>query len=138
MAPGETVDALIVADAPPGKYYIRLRLSHRSQSTLQEARCSTVATTALTKAQKQCRCQALEPEMPDQNDTMTSFYFHGNLTSLRHRRQSPQVPVQVDERLFIVLGLGSVWKDDSQNCNRGGINEILLVATMIQQRRRHF
>ncbi|GJM90622.1 hypothetical protein PR202_ga06922 [Eleusine coracana subsp. coracana] len=47
------------------------------------------------------------PEMADQNDMVTSFYFRNNQTSLCHPRLPP-VPTQVDEHLFITLGLGSI------------------------------
>ncbi|CAO2149918.1 unnamed protein product [Urochloa humidicola] len=60
---------------------------------------------------------------------MTAFYFRGNLTSLPERRPS-QLPVQVDESMFITLGVGSF-------CPRGrfcgGIywrNHSMAVATM--------
>uniref|UniRef100_A0A0A9A5S7 Plastocyanin-like domain-containing protein n=1 Tax=Arundo donax TaxID=35708 RepID=A0A0A9A5S7_ARUDO len=68
------------------------------------------------------------PEMPDQHDSMTSFYFHGNLSSLRHPRH-PLVPARVDESLFITLGLGSICRR-GQVCKRGGNNESIAVATM--------
>ncbi|CAM0948455.1 unnamed protein product [Alopecurus aequalis] len=46
-------------------------------------------------------------KMPDQNDTTTSFYFHGNLTSLPHPRLPPLM-THVDESLFIALSIGSL------------------------------
>lgn len=67
------------------------------------------------------------PEMPDQHDTITSFYFHGNLTSLR----GPPLPVDIDERLFIILSLGSISRSGVHgSCDRSEGNGSFLVATI--------
>ena len=67
--------------------------------------------------------------MPDIHDTVTSFYFHSNLTSLQHHAHL-QVQQRVDERMFIVLGLGTICKQGHNVCMRGDSDEDILVATM--------
>ncbi|XP_062183260.1 laccase-15-like [Phragmites australis] len=148
LSPGETVDALVVADAPPGRYYM-VALANQSpkpdpqipafvtRATVEYSNDNSPGNSA--KALSSSRGTGgggggpsgdvpVAPEMPDQHDTMTSFYFHGNLTSLRHARLPP-VPARVDERLIITLGLGSVCRR-GQSCKRSGSNESIIVATM--------
>ncbi|KAF8672970.1 hypothetical protein HU200_049038 [Digitaria exilis] len=109
IAPGETVDALVVADAPQGTYYM---VALPNQSPLPDPQIPVFTTRGMIRYKQDDldhgigEQEALMPEMPDQHDTMTGFYFRGNLTGLRHPRQ-PHVPLQVDEDMFITLGLGS-------------------------------
>ncbi|CAO2149355.1 unnamed protein product [Urochloa humidicola] len=63
--------------------------------------------------------------MPDLHDTATSFYFHGNLTSLHQQR----VPTHVDERLLITLSAGSICRR-GQSCKRSASVESLIVVSM--------
>ncbi|OEL36515.1 putative laccase-19, partial [Dichanthelium oligosanthes] len=149
IAPGQTVDALwspmpLLADTT----WSPCPTSHQSptfrvRSWSVEARCSISTTTGPAMA-NQCQAQISEEEegagegpssdvpmaleMPDNHDTMISFYFHGNLTSLHHPRHLP-VPEQIDERLFITLGLGSVCQQ-GQSCKRGDSHDNIVVATM--------
>ncbi|XP_062183533.1 laccase-15-like [Phragmites australis] len=151
IAPGETVDALLVADAPPGRYYM---VALPNQAPLPDTQTPEYSTRGMVQysndhnsgngaaALRSSRSAEEEeedggpsgdvpvaPEMPDKHDTITSFYFHSNLTSLRHRRRS-QVPARVDESFFITLGLGSICRRGYPACKRSGNNESLLVATM--------
>ncbi|CAO2144917.1 unnamed protein product [Urochloa humidicola] len=153
IAPGETVDAILVADAPPSRYYM---VALPNQAPLPDTQTPEHSTRGIlryrdnpcpsnSEAAPVSGCNAEEqgrsagssgdmpaaPEMPDQHDTITSFYFHGNMTSHHQRRQSP-VPVQVDERLFIVLGLGAAVCPPGLNCQNGTIDNgtHILVATM--------
>ncbi|XP_062197600.1 laccase-15-like isoform X2 [Phragmites australis] len=140
IAPGETVDALVVADAPPGRYYM---VTKPNQAPLPDTQTPEYTTRGMVqyssshsprngiatqRSSRRSWDMPVAPEMPDQHDTITSFYFHANLTSLRHMRLTP-VPTRVDERLFITLGLGSICRR-GQFCKRGESNETILVATM--------
>jgi laccase len=146
IAPGETVDALLVADAPPGKYYM---VALPNQAPLPDTQTPEYATRGMVRykvshsvlgsswgadEQEQGGYPSgdapIAPDMPDIHDTITSFYFHGNLTSLHHHRRHHPVPQQVDERLFIVLSLGTICKQGYPSCKRGDSNENILVATM--------
>jgi laccase len=132
IAPGETVDALLVADASPGRYYM---VALPNQSPLPDPQSPTLTTRGIvqyTSSSKQRRPAAsdvvpVSPEMPDQHDMSTSFYFHGNLTSL-HDLEVPNK--HVDERLFITLGLGSICRGGHTSCKRSENNESMDVATM--------
>ncbi|RLM58508.1 laccase-15-like [Panicum miliaceum] len=148
IAPGETIDALVVTDAPPGSYYMVALPSQPPkpdfQSPVLVARGTVKyadnhnprnGTVALSSYHGQggrgspAGDVPVAPEMPDNHDASTSFYFHGNLRSLQQRL--PAVPAQVDDRIFITLGLGSVCRR-GKSCKRGEGNEeeFMLVATM--------
>uniref|UniRef100_K3ZNL8 laccase n=1 Tax=Setaria italica TaxID=4555 RepID=K3ZNL8_SETIT len=136
IAPGETVDALLVADADPGRYYM---VALPNQSPLPDPQNPTLITRGIVQYGNKQRAAEGEgrpssdipvsPEMPDQHDMITSFYFHGNLTGLHHP-QHLEVPKHVDERLFITLGLGSVCRGGQSSCKRSENNESVDVATM--------
>ncbi|KAL6861544.1 hypothetical protein ACP4OV_017244 [Aristida adscensionis] len=127
VAPGQTVDALVVADAPPGRYYM-VALANQSPEPDSQFPVFTARATVRYADVHGDAPAAAAPEMPDQHDTMTSFYFHGNLTGLR-RAGRPPAPARADERLFVTLGLGSVCRR-GQSCERSGSNESIIVATM--------
>ncbi|XP_062196990.1 laccase-15-like [Phragmites australis] len=137
IAPGETVDVLVVADAAPGRYYM---VALPNQSPKPEGQSPLIITRGMVQYSNNHSSYRdkegaggpsgdvpMAPEMPDQHDRMTSFYFHGNLTSLHHSQRLP--PAHVDEHLFITLGLGSVCRR-GQSCTRSGSQESIVVATM--------
>lgn len=131
IAPGQTIDALVVADAPPGRYYIT---GLANQSPKPDPQIPKYVTRGIVRYSTEhisgngTTPPPLAPEMPDQHDTMVSFYFNGNLTSL-NGTQRPSVPERADESLFITVGLGSVCRQ-GQTCKRSGSKEAILVATM--------
>ncbi|TKW02097.1 hypothetical protein SEVIR_8G222600v4 [Setaria viridis] len=149
IAAGETVDALLLADAPPGRYYmvalpnqaplpdtqtpeyttrgmVRYKVSHSAGNGTTILRSSRGAEEE--QGGYSSGDAPMVPKMPDIHDTITSFYFHSNLTSLRHHGHS-LVQQRVDERLYVVLSLGTICKK-GQFCKRGDSDENLLVATM--------
>ncbi|TKW02134.2 hypothetical protein SEVIR_8G221600v4 [Setaria viridis] len=130
IAPGETIDALVVADAPPGGYYITALANQSPKPDPQIPKLVTRGTVWYSTGHVSSNGTAppVAPEMPDQHDTMASFYFHGNLTSLNDT-QRLLVPERADESLFITVGLGSICRR-GQTCKRSGNNESILVATM--------
>ncbi|CAN6326302.1 unnamed protein product [Urochloa humidicola] len=139
IAPGETVDALVVADAPPGKYYM---VAMPNQAPLPDTQTPEPSTRGMVRYKNNNNHHTVEagptndvpvaPVMPDQHDVVLSLYFHSNLTSLRHPRHPPPpaVPTRVDEHLFLALGLGTVCRRGGRTCDKRMINETALVATM--------
>ncbi|CAL4990207.1 unnamed protein product [Urochloa decumbens] len=131
IAPGQTVDALVVANAAPGRYYMVAMPNQPPKPDFQSPVLPTrgIMQYSNTEGRSLSSDVPMSPEMPDNHDTMVSFYFHGNLTSL-HPRHLP-VPERLNERMFITLGLGSVCKHDRLSCKRGdGSNESTILATM--------
>ncbi|KAG0530940.1 hypothetical protein BDA96_05G230900 [Sorghum bicolor] len=136
IAPGETMDALVVADAAPGRYYIAAQPIQAPPPDTQTPEFATRGTLqyntgGATNSSRDDDVVALAPEMPDEHDTIKSFYFHGNLTGLRHRRQRARVPASADERLYVTLGLGSICRHGRKTCKRGDEPESnLVIANM--------
>ncbi|KQJ87547.1 laccase-15 [Brachypodium distachyon] len=137
IAPGESVDALVVADAPPGKYYMVALANQQPPPDTQipllgSRRVVQYRVKSSKEGDPPGGSLVMAPKMPDQHDTITTFYFHGNITSAFPH---PPVPVDVDEHMFISLGLGSVCRggrvsSPSSPCRGFELNESILVATM--------
>jgi laccase len=142
IAPGETMDALVVADAAPGtgRYYMAAQPIQAPPPDTQTPEFATRGTvryyqhqhTRNNKSSPVDDDDAVAPDMPDQHDTIKSFYFHGNLTGLRQRqRQRARVPARADERLLVTLGLGSICRlPGRRSCKRGDHPESMVVANM--------
>jgi laccase len=133
IAPGQTFDALVVADASPGRYYM---VALPNQAPKPDYQTPVLPSRGILQysnlaAGSQSGDVPMSPEMPDNHDNMLTFYFHGNLTNLQHPRQHQPVPERIDERMFITLGLGTVCWDGRESCKRG-VNslETIVVATM--------
>ncbi|PWZ29817.1 Laccase-15 [Zea mays] len=141
IAAGETMDALVVADAAPGtgRYYMAAQPIQAPPPDTQTPEFATRGTVRYYQHQhtrnnslSPVDDDAVAPDMPDQHDTIKSFYFHGNLTGLRQRqRQRARVPARADERLLVTLGLGSICRlPGRRSCKRGDHPESMVVANM--------
>ncbi|KAM0877740.1 hypothetical protein ACQ4PT_035302 [Festuca glaucescens] len=116
ISPGETVDVLVVADAPPGKYYM-VAMTVPSQWIVEEPLLNTLVISRgiiyynnTSKGSE--NTPALSPELPFDDMGNISFYFHGNLTSLL----MPSVPASIDERIFIDVDQGYICKEGESPC----------------------
>jgi len=127
IGPGETVDALVVADAAPGRYYMVAVGGQAPKPDIQIPETRSRATVRYTSSGGEA--PPVEPEMPDQHDYMVSFNFHGNMRSLRHPRLPP-VPARPDESLFVALRMGSICRRGRSSCKRSGSKESIIVETM--------
>lgn len=148
VSPGETVDAILIADAPPGRYYM---VAQPIKAPLPDTQTPVYVTRGVVQynsnhgygngtAEQQSSSHGANEgipggdtpvvsDMPGMHNIVTSFNFHGNLTSLSHPRR-PMVPLRVDEHLFIALGLGMTPCRRGQSCNRRTGDERIIVATM--------
>ncbi|KAM0832825.1 hypothetical protein ACQ4PT_064648 [Festuca glaucescens] len=134
IAPGETIDVLMVADAPPCRYYM-VALANQPpapdpQIPVFMSRGVVQYKNAPINVGSNCIKEAVMPEMPDQHDTLTSFYFHGNLSGLAGHSLLAQIQGHIDEHLYIALGKGSICKGNKPSCRRGLSDEAILVAYM--------
>ncbi|KAE8790754.1 laccase-20-like [Hordeum vulgare] len=136
VAAGETIDVLMLADAPPCRYYMA---ALANQPPVPDPQIPVFVTRGVVQYKNISSSDArncsrdeppLMPAMPDQHDTITTFYFHGNLTGLRPGSNPllPQVRERVDERLFLTLGKGSMCTHNKTSCQRGGSSESFEVA----------
>ena len=115
IAPGETVDALVVCDAHPGKYYMVGLAMHTPDRLILPKVTSRGILHYNDPSPISDGTPAISPEMPLNNEFTTSFYFHGNLTSLPHPLLRP-VPPNVDERWIITTDTGYFCKEGGTAC----------------------
>lgn len=148
IAPGETVDALLVTDAPPGRYYMVALASQPSIANPPVPKTVTRGTSndpnngvaghgsrSYDEGDEEAASKNTDapsaPEMPSLHDMAPSYYFHGNLTSsLRSQQHRRSVPAHVDERLIVPLSVGSVCRHGQSSCKRSGCIESIIVVTM--------
>ncbi|XP_043702319.1 laccase-7-like [Telopea speciosissima] len=98
-APGQTVDVLFIANKAPKSYYMAIQPYSSSVAPFDN-------TTGTAIIEYEGSTSSLKPEMPilpPFNDTPTAHKFYSNLTSPLH--QVTDLPLQVDERLFITIGM---------------------------------
>lgn len=105
LAPGQTTDVLITADQPPARYYI----AASAYQTAQNVAFDNTTTTAILEyksapcpAKKGQSVRPLLPPLPAYNDTATATAFTSSLRSL----SKVLLPTDIDENLFITVGLG--------------------------------
>jgi len=110
VAPGETVDAMFVADAPPGRYYMVIVNSKTIEGPVQ-----TRGIVNYIPSKGSDDTPILAPKKSCQDDESTSFYFHGNLTSLPRSLMRP-VPMNVDEQLFVAIDTGYTCEEGDPTC----------------------
>ncbi|XP_058075501.1 laccase-3-like [Magnolia sinica] len=115
IAPGQTTDVLLIANQPPGRYYI----AARAYVTTQNAAFDNTTTTAILEY-KSAPCPSkgssttktskpIFPSLPAYNDSGPATAFAAGI-----RSPSPApVPNNVDVNLFFTVGLGTF------NCPRG-------------------
>ncbi|XP_057509957.1 laccase-12-like [Actinidia eriantha] len=103
LGPGQTTDVLITADQPPSRYHI----AARAYASAQGAPFDNTTTTAILEYKTalcpaKCATKPVPAALPAFNDTATATAF---TTSLRSPKKA-EVPTDIDESLFITVGLG--------------------------------
>ncbi|CAM0151648.1 unnamed protein product [Urochloa decumbens] len=116
IAPGQTVDALLRADADPGRRYYMAAQVYQS---LANATYSATATAVLSyHHHHQQRQETMMPSMPAFNDSAIAERFYASLTGLLLPKV-PTVPLRVDTRMLVTFGLGVTPCAPAQTlCNR--------------------
>ncbi|KAG9140200.1 hypothetical protein Leryth_021763 [Lithospermum erythrorhizon] len=106
IAPGQTLDVLLRANQPPGKYYMASLLYRTAKSTENEP--NTIPSTGIIDYVNSDNLHSVPkmPNLPDIYDSVTSFNFFNNLTGLVTGKSYTQVPQTIDEFMFITVGLG--------------------------------
>ncbi|KAG2592969.1 laccase-6-like [Panicum virgatum] len=133
IAPGQTVDALMAAGATPGCYYMEIS-SYQSAMPLRLGSFNIDVATAVVEYVGAApttdggqQAAPARPEMPKPTDTATANGFYTGLTA-RVLPGRPTVPLAVDTRMFVTVGLGlSSCLPEQTSCNRSAPEA---VATM--------
>lgn len=103
LGPGQTTDVLITGDQPPSRYY----LAARAYQSAQNAGFDNTTTTAILEYRNPphsspSKVKPLMPLLPAYNDTNIVTAFTKSLRSPK----KVEVPTEVDESLFLTVGLG--------------------------------
>ncbi|CAN6342558.1 unnamed protein product [Urochloa humidicola] len=129
VAPGQTVDALMVAGAAAGRYYMAAS-PYDSAIPAGPAFSMTTATAVVEYADAAGTTPPVLPARPAYNDTDTAFRFLSNLTALVLPGK-PTVPLTVDTRMFVTVGLGnSDCQPEQLLCNTTGTRARIFSASM--------
>lgn len=121
IAPGQTVDALMHANAAPGRRYYMAAQVYQSIANATY----TATTTALLRYYSESSLPAaadtttiVAPSMPAFNNSATAQGFYSSLTGLLQDGK-PRVPLHVDTRMLVTYGLGIAPCMPTQTlCNR--------------------
>ncbi|GAB4833916.1 hypothetical protein Ancab_032163 [Ancistrocladus abbreviatus] len=113
VAPGQTTDVLVKADQPIGSYY----MAARPYASAPGVPFDNTTTTGIITYKGSKSSTPKMPTMPDFNDTTTAHKFNSNLTSLVHGKTWRPVPTEVDEHMFMTIGLGLVSCGRNSNCS---------------------
>ncbi|KAK3139646.1 hypothetical protein QOZ80_5AG0386920 [Eleusine coracana subsp. coracana] len=117
IAPGQTVDALMVAGAAVGRYYVAAS-PYDSAIPRGPMISKTTGTAILEYVGSAGNQPPVLPLMPAYTDTHTAFRFFSNLTALI-LPGFPTVPLSVDHHMFVTIGLGvSDCQPDQFFCNK--------------------
>lgn len=105
IGPGQTTDVLLTADQPPAHYY----MAATAYNTAMNAAFDNTTTTAILQYNS-AACNNQKPpkpvlaQLPFFNDTATATRFTSQLRS----PHAVDVPKQIDENLFLTVGLGLI------------------------------
>ncbi|XP_027109265.2 laccase-3-like [Coffea arabica] len=107
VGPGQTTNVLLTADQPPARYY----MATRAYATAQGAPFDNTTATAILEynsipchSRKGSSYTPILPRLPPYNDTATVASFTSQFRSLSS--SDAQIPTDIDENLFITVGLG--------------------------------
>ncbi|XP_054781437.1 laccase-7-like [Prosopis cineraria] len=113
IAPGQTTDVLLTADQPVGSYYMA---SSAYVTTVVIAFDNTTTRGLVVYKGASRASPPLMPALPAFNDTTTAHRFYTNLTGLAGGPQWVDCPLQVDEHMFITLGLNLDFCSNNATC----------------------
>ncbi|KAI8015772.1 Laccase-9 [Camellia lanceoleosa] len=104
IALGQITDVLFTADQPPASYYMA---AHPYASTAGVPFDNTT-TTGIIIYEDATLSTPQMPVLPAFNDTPTAHKFSSNLTGLVNGPHWTPVPLEMDEHMFVTVGLGLV------------------------------
>uniref|UniRef100_A0ACD5X4M5 Uncharacterized protein n=1 Tax=Avena sativa TaxID=4498 RepID=A0ACD5X4M5_AVESA len=107
VAPGQTVDALMLADADPSRLYYMAASPYQSAVPALPFSDTTATGTVEYVGQRNTKRKRrlMMVRMPKVNDVATAHRFLSSLTALV-RRGGRTVPLAVDTRMFVAFRLG--------------------------------
>ncbi|XP_021844771.1 LOW QUALITY PROTEIN: laccase-7-like [Spinacia oleracea] len=116
--PGQTVDVLMTANQPNGSYYAAAQ-PYSSAPGLPFDNTTTTAIFTYVVVNTTINTSSTPPIMPSLpafNDTPTAHRFFTNLTGLTSARFWEPTILDVDEHMFMAIGLGLVSCGRNESC----------------------
>ncbi|XP_050213575.1 laccase-7 [Mercurialis annua] len=101
--PGMTTDVLLKADQPVGSYYMAASPYASAAGVPFD---NTTTRGVLAYQGGSAVATPIMPVMPATNDTLTAHGFYSNLTGLAGGPHWVPVPRQIDEQMYVTVGLG--------------------------------
>lgn len=126
VAPGQTTDVLLTADQTPARYY----MAAAAYNSVAGLAFDNTTTTGIIVYNGTTPSTPIMPVLPAFNDTPTAHKFYSNLTRLVSGRFWVPVPRQIDEHMFITVGLGLSACDLPGNGTCQGPFGLKLAASM--------
>ncbi|XP_030450030.1 laccase-7-like [Syzygium oleosum] len=102
LAPGQTVDMLLITDQTPGAYYMAARPYVSAQNAPPP---DNTTTTGILIYDELPYTSPIMPLLPALNDTPTAHKFSSSLTSLVGSPNWRPVPTKLDEQMLWTIGL---------------------------------
>ncbi|KAH7860397.1 hypothetical protein Vadar_012968 [Vaccinium darrowii] len=124
ISPGQTIDALLLADQPPGLYYIAARAYASGSNPFDNT-----TTTAVVQYYGPIYPfqQPSFPYLPDYNDTSAYINFSKSLRSLTSESYPIDVPLNVTTQLISTVSINTI---PCPNTSCAGPNGTRLAASM--------
>ncbi|GMP67903.1 hypothetical protein CsSME_00027727 [Camellia sinensis var. sinensis] len=123
IAPGQTIDALLIADQPAAYYYMAAH-TYLSSEGIPD---TTTSTTGIIVYENAISSTPRMPVLPAFNDTPTAYKFYSSLTALVIAPHWVPVPLNVDEHMFVTISLGLIPCEASSTCD-GPLGERLAAS----------
>ncbi|KAK8561709.1 hypothetical protein V6N12_048773 [Hibiscus sabdariffa] len=130
IAPGQTVDVLLTTDQSIGSYYMAARAYASAFGVVQFDNTTTRGVIVYEGAPSSTT--PLMPVLPAYNDTPTAYKFYSNLTVLVRGPHWDPVPLKVDYKMFVTIGLELQVCPANTTC-QGPVNGTKLSAGMNNQ-----
>lgn len=112
VAPGQTVDALLHADQPIGSYF----MAASPYASAPSVPFPNTTTRGVVVYDGATTLAPLMPPMPAPHDTPTAHHFYTNITGLVGGPHWVPVPTEVDERMFVTIGLNLEPCQENATC----------------------
>jgi laccase len=112
VAPGQTTDVLLFANQPVGSYYMAARPYLSAPITAD----NTTTRGIVVYKGSTSAATPLMPVLPALNDTPTANKFYTNLTGLAGGPHWFPVPEQVDEHMFVTIGVNLAPCEGNATC----------------------
>ncbi|XP_054781436.1 laccase-7-like [Prosopis cineraria] len=125
VAPGQTVDALLTANQTVGSYFMAATPYQTLNGTNNNS-----TTTGVVVYNGSNTTTPLMPSLPPNSDTQTANTFYSGPTGLVGGPHWVPVPQDVDEHMFITVGIGLDFCNLPNNTCWGPLNSTRLSASM--------